>query len=218
MQEQIGRGRARRDRIHGDAAAAQFLGQDRGQGFDRRLGRDIDAVSLEPGADDAGREIDDASAVAQPARRLAHGVEAALQIDRDLLVEGRVIGVGDLAELHDAGIVDQHVDAAERRFRCVEHAAHGTGIADIGLRGQRAAAGGLDPVGDRLGRLGIAGIVDDDGEAVPGEPLGHCRTDPARSARYQSYLVGLLSHFETPIKSAAEPRSMGGRYALAFTG
>ncbi len=35
--------------------------------------------------------------------------------------------------MHDAGIVDQHVDAAEGRFGGVEHAAHGVRIADVGL-------------------------------------------------------------------------------------
>ena len=130
-----------------------LLGEDRRHRFDRGLGRGIDAVGLKLGADDAGREIDDPAAVAQALGGFAHRVESALEIDRDLLVEQRVVAVGDRRELHDAGIVDQHIDAAEGGFRRVEHAAHRVGIADIGLRGQRPAALAFDLAGQRLGRI-----------------------------------------------------------------
>jgi len=40
------------------------------------------------------------------------------------LLEGRVIGLGDRRQLHDAGIVHQHIDAAIGRFRRIEHPLH----------------------------------------------------------------------------------------------
>ena len=54
-------------------------------------------------------------------------------------------------QLHDAGIVDQHVDAAERRLRRVEHARDRGRVADVGLGGEGPAAGLLDLAGQRLG-------------------------------------------------------------------
>ena len=120
----LGRDRARRHRIDRDVTAAQFLRKDGGHRLHRGLGRGIDAVGLELGADDAGGEIDDATAVAQAPRRLPHPVKAALEIDRDLLVERSVIAVGDFRKLHDAGIVDEHVDAAECLLGRLEHVAH----------------------------------------------------------------------------------------------
>jgi len=168
--------------------AAQFLRQDRRHGFHRRLGGGIDAVGLQLGPDHAGREIDDPSAVAQPLRGFAHGVEAALEIDRDLLVEQRIVAVGDFGKLHDAGVVDQHIDAAEGGFRGVEHAAHRIGIADISLGGKRLAALGFDFARQCLGGFNIAGIIDDDGEAIGGEMLRHRGTDAAGSAGYNRHL------------------------------
>ena len=50
---------------------------------------------------------------AQAVRGLPHAVEHALEVDGDLAVEQRVVGLGDGREQHDAGIVHQDVDAAE---------------------------------------------------------------------------------------------------------
>ena len=40
-----------------------------------------------------------------------------------MAVEQLVVALGDRGQMHDAGIVHQHIDAAERRFRRIEHAA-----------------------------------------------------------------------------------------------
>ena len=81
--------------------------------------------------------------------------------------------------MHDAGVVHQHIDAAECRIRRVEHAADRGRVADVGLRRGGAAAGFLDFAGQRFGLTGAARIVDDDGEAVGGEPLGNGGADAA---------------------------------------
>ena len=133
-------------------------------------------------------------------------LKRALEIDRDLLIEQRIVAVGDFCEFHDAGIVDEHVDAAERGFRGVEHAAHRVGVADIGLGGERPAALAFDLAGQRLGGFGIAGIVDDDGEAVAGETLRHSGTDATGGACYDCYFVGFVGHFQSPHAFAASPR------------
>ena len=70
------------------------------------------------------------------------------------------------SEVHDAGVVDQHVDSAECRLCGVEHPPERARIADVGLRPERPAAGLFDRANQRLGRGGILGIIDDEGEAV----------------------------------------------------
>jgi hypothetical protein len=81
--------------------------------------------------------------------------------------------------LHDAGIVDHHVDAAKRCFRSVEQAGDGDRIGDIGLRGDRAAPVALDLRDQRFGGGGVAGIVDDDDEAVARQALRDRSPDTA---------------------------------------
>ena len=68
-----------------------------------------------------------------------------------MAVEQLVVGLGDRSQVHDAGIVHQHVDAAERRIRRVEHAGDRGRVADVGLRRDGAAAGFLDLADQRLG-------------------------------------------------------------------
>ncbi|EGE58033.1 hypothetical protein RHECNPAF_3500087 [Rhizobium etli CNPAF512] len=210
VEEKIGGDRTGRNRIDSDGAAAHFLGHDRRQRFDGRLGRGVDAIGLKLQPDDRGREVDDPAAVAQAPGGLPQRVEGALEVDADLAVEGFVVGLGERGEHHDTGIVDEHVDAAEGGFRGIEHATHGVRIADIGFRGQRLATGLLDLPGEVLGRRGIAGIVDDDGKTVSGEALGNRRADTAGSAGNQCDLAALVgSHCSSP--SSAPQRVFDGK-------
>src|ERR1700730_9276614 len=78
MQEQVRRGRPGRDGVDGDAPPAQLLGQDAGHRLDGGFGAGIDAIGRLQQADDAGREVDDAPALAQAPGRLAQRVECAL--------------------------------------------------------------------------------------------------------------------------------------------
>jgi hypothetical protein len=60
--------------------------------------RGADAICLRLQSDDAGQEIDDPSTVAQPLGSFTHCIETALEIDRDLLVERRIVAVGDFGK------------------------------------------------------------------------------------------------------------------------
>ena len=160
----------------------------------RRLGGRVDAVAFELRADHAGREVDDAAAVAQPACGLAQSIEGALEIDGDLAIELRVVGVGNLGELHDAGVVDQYIDAAERFLRRVEQRAHGRRVGNVGLDRDRLAARCFDLLDQRFSRRGIAGVVHGDGKAVPRQPLGHRGADAAGCTSDDGNLVCLLAH------------------------
>src|SRR4029077_3829612 len=145
---------------------------------------------------------DDPAAVTQAAGRFAQRVERTLEVDVYLALEGQVTSLGDVRQQHDAGIVDEHIDAAERRLGSVEHAADGLLIADIGLRAQRAAALVLDLARHGFGGRGVARVVDDDGKAVPGQPLRHRGADAARGSGHDRYFVVSVGHFQSPDQSA----------------
>ena len=113
-----------------------------------------------------------------------------------MAVEQLVVAFGDRGQLHDAGVVHQHVDAAECRIRRVEHAGDRGRVADVGLRGDGAAAGLLDSAGQRFSLAGAARIVDDDGEAIGGEPLGDGGADAAGCAGDECDLFGVRIHFD----------------------
>ncbi len=102
------------------------------------------------------------------------------------------------ADVSDPNAVRGMFDAAEAAFGGVEQAPHRHGIADVGPGGKRPAALGFDLAGERLGGFGVAGIIDDDDEALAGEALRDRRADAARGARYDCYLTGLIGHFQPP--------------------
>ena len=213
VEEELGRDRPGRDRVDGDVSSAQLLGEDAGHGLDRGLGGGIDAVGRLQQAGDAGREVDDPAAVAQAARRFAQRIEGALQIDRDVAIEQCVAAVGDGRQAHDAGIVDQHVDAAERGFSRVEHARHGGDIRDVGLSRHGPAAGPLDPGDHRRRGSAVAGIVHHDGEAVLGQALGDRGADTAGGTGDDGNLIGLGGHDLSPLGLATGDRRLTEQHA-----
>ena len=52
------------------------------------------------------------------------------------------LGEGD--ELGDGGVRDEHADRPEPALHLPHHLGDGLGLGDVGLDGERAAAGGLD--------------------------------------------------------------------------
>lgn len=76
-------------------------------------------------------------------------------------IERGIIGFGKARELHNAGVVHHHVNAAEGCFRSVEHAADGCWIAHVCLCGQGASTGCFDLAGKRFSFGLVACIVDE---------------------------------------------------------
>ncbi len=182
MKEELRFDRAGRDRVDADAARPELLGEDVGHGLDRRLGGGIDAVARLVETDDAGREGDDAATIAQPSRCFAHAAEDATEIERDLTIEIGIRDVGERAEFHGAGIVDENVDATECLFGGIEQRRGAGRFADIGLDGDGAAALRFYGGDDLLGLVTAPRIIDDNGETVPGKPLRHGGADAPRCA------------------------------------
>jgi uncharacterized oxidoreductase len=197
VQEQRGGGRAGRDGVDADVLAAQFLRKDIRHRFDGRLGGAIDRIAGQRQTDHARGKIDDASARAQTRRRFAHRVETAFDVHGKQLVEGGVVGIGQRRQAgrHHARVVDQDIDGAEGRFGCIEQCLDRRRIGDVGLHGDGLAAGGRDRVHHGVGVFLFARVIDDDAQAVGGEPPGDGRADAARGARDDGdFVVDIGAH------------------------
>jgi hypothetical protein len=84
---------------------------------------------------------------------------------------------------HQAGRVDDYVDAAESLLRLVEQAGDGLLVGDVSGDGGRLCPGGLG-FGHRGVHLGmVRPEPDDHRKAVAGQLPDHAAADPARSAR-----------------------------------
>lgn len=123
----------------------------------------------------------------------ASRTECAFQIDRYLALEQRVVAVGNAREHHSADIVDEHVDAAVGSLGCIEHVGDGGRIADVGRQGP--SAGCFDRSRQFLGRCGVGGIVDDDGETVGGKALCDRCANASLRAGDECYPAGAVDHF-----------------------
>ncbi len=82
--------------------------------------------------------------------------------------------------LENAGVVDGHIDLAERLFRGVEKAADIVRFGDIGLDGSRFAVAPPQFRNQRIRLLRAAGVIDRNGKTIPGRPLRNCRAGDDR--------------------------------------
>lgn len=129
-----------------------------------------------------------------------------LEVDGDDLVERRVIGLGEAGQLHDAGVVHQHIDAAVGALRRIEQPLHCLWVADIGLHGDRLAVAGLDFLHQRRCRRRIAGVVDDDGKDVVRQTPGDSGADAPGRACDDGDLLRRVGHREllSPLGGVAD--------------
>ena len=90
----------------------------------------------------AGRrgDVHDVAAVAggHPRQRLLHPVQHAVDVDVDHAARAFVGLVGERAEVHDPGVVDEHVERAEALLDDVEEVAHRRAVGDVELDGERS--------------------------------------------------------------------------------
>ena len=127
----------------------------------------------------ARRRVDDAAVDrrarlrlrAPPLGRVACGREVALQVDADHRVPLVLAGGEHHAVAEEAGVVDQHVEPAERVDRGVHEPARAVPVGDVVGVGDGVAAGGHDLVDEELrGALVGAGAVARDAEIVHDDP------------------------------------------------
>ena len=123
-------------------------------------------------------------------RRLGHvlhgapgHVRRADEVDAEHLLPGALpllVGrLGDRVLLEDARVVDEHVEAAERRSRGVDHRRTASGRRGRRRR-RRAPPPAAPPRPPR--RVAARAVVDRDAVAALGERAGGRRADPARGA------------------------------------
>jgi hypothetical protein len=129
--------------------------------------------------------------------------EHALQVDPQHGIE---IGLADLQEvggLDDAGVVDQDVEATERRERPIDQALCLAGIADVGLDELHPTAVCPDRLGRALAAFGID-VADDHGSGFGGEGLDAGMADAVRTAGHDHHLIR-KAHFALPPRSLRHP-------------
>ena len=116
---------ARQDGVAADAEGAELAREIPGHPVHRALGGDVGGSERHAHPGGRGRDVDDRASAARLHRR--HGaldaVEHAVEIDVDHPVPVVVLDLVDRrARSADAGIVHQHVEAAERRQPLLEPA------------------------------------------------------------------------------------------------
>src|SRR5712691_475100 len=177
---------AGQDRVHADAFLCVFDRGGAGEMAQRRLGGVIARIRQAGIADRRDRgDVDDRAAALRFHHRddVLHGQERALEVDGEHAVP---VGLGDLddaAELGDADIVVDHVDAAVAVPAGSDHGGDLVGLGDVGAMRGRGAAFGLNDAGGLRGSRRID-IDTKHARALAGE--GHRRrlaVAPARPDR-----------------------------------
>ncbi|CAM2167830.1 hypothetical protein PSAC2689_170071 [Paraburkholderia sacchari] len=177
--------RSWRNGVHSNIAAAQFLREDVRHRVHRGLRGGVDRVARHCERLNAAGEVDDAAAGAQLLRGHTQCVESALQVDRDKLVEQRIVSIGkrDESRLHHAGIVHNNVDATEQRDGLIKHRGDLGRDGNVGLNGSGSTTCRFDGVDYRLSVRGTARVVDNDGDTFSCEAFSDGGTDAARGSR-----------------------------------
>jgi len=152
---------------------------------------------------DAGGDVDDPAAARAPEGlrgRLAAQEQADhvdVQHPAPLLHRQLVKRLGHQRRIN-AGIVDEHVQAAVQRFGMLDHRRDLGGIDDVDLH----AAGRQAARSQRLGRLRRArDVADDHARALLGQVLGHCMANAAGPAGDDDHRV-LDAHRAPPVPHA----------------
>src|SRR3990172_11380199 len=94
----------------------------------------------------------------------------------------------------DPGVVDEHVDLPEALDDAGDRRLYGVRILDVAAEGKRLSPGNSNLGGDLLCRLGVAGIANRHGCAMPAEFESNRPADAARSAGDEAGLACQISH------------------------
>ena len=140
---------SRQDGVAADVVGSEFAGEVVAETLDRPFAGDVRRAQGQAGARRGGRNIDDGAAARRSQQR--HGaldaIEHGVDIDREGMAPFGIRNFLDgCAGIADAGIVDQHVEAAEMGLGVVEQLRHLIRLADIGEAAFKAGIGGEDAV------------------------------------------------------------------------
>jgi hypothetical protein len=141
--------------------------------------------------------------------------EGSAQVGRDDSIEGRQVAIGDRPERHDAGAVHHHVEPAEGAERLLEEAVDRGRVRHVRLDREGLATTGLDLGRCGFGLGGIAGVVQDDGEAVARQAERDLPADASGRAGDEGNSRVYFGHRCPPLASSLvfrRPPGAGGRH------
>lgn len=192
--EKLGDHGARLDQRDAHVALGDLLAKRLGEGTDAELGRVVDGATLAGAAAGDGGDVDHVGdqprplvgALDQVRERRLGDVEETLDVEVDHPLPFLDVGIEGRAEQHQAGVVDDGVEAAELGDRALDQGLGGGAVGDVGLDRERLAAGVVDFL-DQFLQSVVATGGDGDGRAVGGEPLRGRLADAAGSAGYEGY-------------------------------
>ncbi len=143
-----------------------------------------------------GGDVDDVAAVARdhPAERELHAEDHAVEVDVDHANRREVVLVDEAPDLHDAGVVDQHVERAELLLGGCEECVERVSVGHVERQRDRARS----ELGGGLTGGVVVDVADRDLHPLAQQRLGGGPSDPARGARDSDRLsgedAGLLGH------------------------
>ena len=161
--------------VHRHAAHGQLQGQRADQGFERRLGCGGRGEGRHVGTERMGDEAadrNDPGLLTRPQMRHG-GAGEAQERQADGVHRERERRVGEVCHrraVGEAGVADDHVQAAEPRHCRVNQGTGDHGVREVAQVNQGNSLARLDFGGNTGGALGVAAGADDDRDARPGQP------------------------------------------------
>jgi hypothetical protein len=137
-------------------------------------------------------------------------VHHAPEVDVDGVAKVGQRHVGERARLHDAGVVDEDVDAPEVLLDLFDEVGHRSGVAHVDRAGDDRAA---VPAERRRRLLELLPLARADGEraAGPRQLVGDHAPEPARGARHQRDATAQLLFGQPPRRPPADDRAARDR-------
>ena len=120
------------------------------------------------------------------ARDVEHATDVRIQHGADVLVAQQRQQV----VAHDAGVVDQHVDAPAAGDDLLDRRCDRSGVRDVDLHRLGLAAGQCHCADDVARSLGVAAVKEDDVDAIAREPFDDGAADAAAAAGDQRDFAG----------------------------
>lgn len=164
LAEELSVSRARGHGVHGDALAAEVLGEHARQLLDGALGGGVEGVRGGHGAAarDARAHEDDAAPRRHVRRRGLRQEQGAAHVEREGGLEGALGGAGEVLQGHRPRVGDDHVHAAEARHGARDEVAHLRGAGGVGLDCEGGRPVGFWEGGEGCFRSGgVSAVVQD---------------------------------------------------------
>ena len=175
---------------------AQLAAHRLGQADHRVLGGRVGGASRRAVLAGLGGDVDDVTAVARdhPLQRELRAEDHAVEVDVHHAPCRQVVLVDEAADLHDPGVVDEHVHRAQLLFGPVEERRERGAVGDV----ERQRHGARAELGGGLLGGGEVHVADRDLHSLAQERLRRGLADPARGAGDRRGLpgedTGLLGH------------------------